>query len=611
MVFAMAEPSVGLSVRLSHVHCARVYVPNLTSNFLRARRPAVRGWTPGESKVSVPRLQCLARTAADVVVDASLRPPIGVTLGMCFAVFVLVACSCSPPPAVADERPPSDIEPLVIEFECLGGRQEISTPEESEFRVVTDTEKGKLCASGRVGRVCDGQVDLVLQIDWEPRVGSRKSVPLSARLVLGQFTVGGHGIASRPVVSCLWVRRGVDPVPSLTQALRRRDGRPWVAARQLGRLRAAARAAVPDLVNVLSLTRSECPKLKGFEVSRLREAAAVTLGEIGAAAKDAVPALVQQLDDERSGDVRVAAAAALWKITKHPDAVPSLLTALGDSERIVRVKALDALREIGLEAPAVGPALLPMLEESDLGLRAGAAAALWATTRDTRAVDTLVAMLESDSPGRGHARKPLRSVGFPGGQPATEAVARDAFSPNSITRWSVGNTLIEIDPDASRTVPLLLQSLRENDGRGCGEAGDVLARFGSTVVPQLRDLFGSEDEHARDLAFSALWIIGTPAVETLAEALRHRNPEVRRRAAACLRTPEANIAPAVPNLVRALGDDDEKVRVEASRTLSEVGSPAIPAVEQLLKDPDPGIRELAQRILSDIEAWERMERRDD
>lgn len=516
-----------------------------------------------------------------------------------FAVFI--ACLCGPAKAFADEASLPPAEPLVVEFEYAGVRQEILVAEGSDFRVITDYAGGQLRASGSVGTVSDGRVDLVLKYYFDFHKGGGSGGGRTRNVRLGEFSSGPMSIPFSYFLRYMWVRRGVDPVPTLIEALRRRDAHAKSAARHLGRLGPEARQAVPDLIEIVT----------GNDSAKLRAAAAAALGKIGPEAKSAVPALVQQLNDERSGEVRVAAAAALWKIAKHPDAVPALLAALGDPERIVRVKALDALREIGLEAPAAGLALLPMLEERDQSLRAGAAAALWATTRDTRAVDTLVAMLESEAPGHVRAREALRTVGFPGGQPATEAVARDAFSPNSIIRRSVGDTLIKIDPDASQSVPLLLQSLRENDGRGCGEAGDVLARFGSTIVPQLRDLFGSEDEHARDLAFSTLWIIGTPAVDTLAEALRHRDPEVRRRAAACLRTPEANIAPAVPDLVRALGDDDEKVRIEASHTLSEVGSPAIPAVEQLLNDPDPGTRELAQRILSDIEAWGKMQRCND
>jgi hypothetical protein len=105
---------------------------------------------------------------------------------------------------------------------------------------------------------------------------------------------------------------------------------------------------------------------------------------------------------------------------------------------------------------------------------------------------------------------------------------------------------------------LLLKTIRENGGNGCWEASDVLARFGRTVLPRLRELLDEEDEHARRLAFCTLAKIGTPAVDTLAEALGHRNVEVRHRAASCLSNPEADTASATPDLVRAL--DDEKTK---------------------------------------------------
>jgi HEAT repeat protein len=215
-------------------------------------------------------------------------------------------------------------------------------------------------------------------------------------------------------------------------------------------------------------------------------------------------------------------------------------------------------------------------------------------------------MLGSDAVGCGCAREALRDIAYPCACRATKALVADAFSPDSIRHSGLADTLTQIDPDASQCLPVLLQTLRENGGRGCKEASEVMARFGLTVVPQLRELLDSDDKHARDLAFCTLWMIGTPAVDTLAEALRHRNLEVRRCAPGWLRNPNADVAPAVPDLVRALGDDDKQVRTEASHALSEVGPAAIPALEQLLNDPDADTRELAKRILCEINALEEM-----
>jgi HEAT repeat protein len=489
---------------------------------------------------------------------------------------------------------------LVVEFEYAGVRQEILVAEESDFHVITDTDRGQMRASGQLGRVSHGRVHVVLQYYFDFHDGGGSGGTFKREVPLGHFFSGSMSLPFSYFLCYVWVRCGVDPVPTLIEALDPRDLNARSAARHLGRLGPEASQAVPDLIDIV----------KGNDAAKLRVAAAAALGKIGPEAKDAVPVLVQQLDDEQSGDVRVAAAAALWQIATHPDAVPALLAALGDSERTVQHEALDALGELGVEAPAAGPALLPMLEESGPRLRAGAAAALWATTRDPRAVDALVAMLESDSPGRGHARTPLRSIGFPGGQPATEGVARDAFSPNSITRRAVADTLIEIDPGASLTLPFLVRTVRENEGRGREEASDVLARFGVVLLPRLRELLDT-DEDSRRLACYTLWRIGTPAVETLADALRHPNVEVRRSAAAWLRNPDANTASATPNLVRALADDDEQVRIAALGALVEVGRPAIPALQYALKDPNPRTRDLAQRILREIEALEKMERRNE
>lgn len=509
---------------------------------------------------------------------------------------VFMSCVCWATLAFADEQSLPPAESLVVEFEYAGVRQEILVAEASDFRVITDTSRGQLRASGRVGRVSQGRVHLVLECYFDFQEGGGGGGTWKRDVPLGQFCSGSMSLPFSYFLRYMWVRRGVDPVPTLIEALHRRDLNATSAARHLGRLGPAARQAVPDLIDIV----------KGNDAVKLRAAAAAALGKIGPEAKGAVPALVQQLDDEQSGDVRVAAAAALWKIAKHSSAVPALLAALGDSERTVRLKALDALRELGVEAPAAGPALLALLDGSEPSVRANVAGTLWATTHDTRAVDVLVAMLESDASGHVRARKALSRIGYPAAHRATEAAARDAFSPNSITRWSAADTLMQIDPSASRTLPFLVKTVRENEGRGREEASDVLARFGVVLLPRLRELLDT-DEHSRRLACYTLWRIGTPAVETLADALRHPNVEIRRSAASWLRNPDANTAFATPSLVRALADDDEQVRIAALGALVEVGLLAIPALHQALKDSNPRTRDLAERILREIEVLEKMQ----
>ncbi len=505
----------------------------------------------------------------------------------CLFIFLPILCAQRPTGA---QQPVA--EPLVLEFDYAQVRQEILVSEGHDFHVLTNTDVGQVRASGHIGTVSDGHVDLALTLGLTAGPGSREQISMTRRLRLGEFS--DRGVRSGPlgwVLWYLWVRRGIDPVPALVETLRRGDRNAVVAAGHLARLGPAARAAVPDLIDVL----------KPENRLELRERAAVALGQIGPEAKDARVALEPLLARDQPVGLRVAAAAALWKIVKHRNATPTLIAALCGSEKAARLKALEAVREMGVEAPAAGPVLVPMLQESDATLRAGAAGALWATTRDTRAVDTLVAMLEGEPRGHAHAREALARIGFPGAHRATEALAAEAFSSNSIHRWYVGKVLPQVDPDASRSVAAISTMLRQRGPDAVEQASDVLAHFGATVVPRLRELLDSDDERVRQLAFYALWRIGSPAVDTLAEALGHRKAEVRRKAAVWLRDVEADISPIVPYLIRALDDDVAEVRSEAASTLVEIGRPAMAALQQVLQSPNPRTRELGEQILRGVE----------
>lgn len=521
--------------------------------------------------------------------------------GSCSWLAVLVAYVWQPTAVSADVVRAPVAQPLVVEFEYADVRQEILVPEQSDFHVITHTKRGQLRASGRVGRVTEGKVELALTVYFDSRERGNRGTSLRQNLRLGEFASGMGTVPMAYILRYVWVRRGIDPVPTLREAIGRRDRNSAVAARHVGGLGVAARGAVADLVEVLQLAGS----------AELGEAAAVALGHIGPVVKDAVPVLTDSLANTQSGELRVAAAAALWKICRHPKATPTLIAALGESEKKVRLKALNALGEMSVEAPTAGPALRAALNDEDPQLRAAAAAALWATTRDTVAIDALMVMLENGDSGRTHAIEALGSIGYPDAHRATNEVATEAFSSHLWHRRSVANALKRIDPDGSQCAGELARILRFVEGDGAKEASEVMAEYGSTLLPRLRELLNSDNQYDRQLAVRTLWRIGTPGVGTLAESLRHDNVEVRRLAGSWLRALDAKAAAAIPNLIHALDDDNKEVRTNASHALSHIGPPAVPAVERLLDDRNLHIRKLAKQILSDIEAWEKMQGRDD
>jgi HEAT repeat protein len=122
-------------------------------------------------------------------------------------------------------------------------------------------------------------------------------------------------------------------------------------------------AAIPALVTVV----------KEDDFGRLN--AALALGQIGPEAKLAIPALVAALDDE-GRLTRVEVACALWRINKHPAAIPALLKVLKERERGWRRQAAEALGRLGPGAKAAVPALVEALWDDDESVRQRAAQSL-------------------------------------------------------------------------------------------------------------------------------------------------------------------------------------------------------------------------------------------
>ena len=106
---------------------------------------------------------------------------------------------------------------------------------------------------------------------------------------------------------------------------------------------------------------------------------------------ETIPELVAALEDE-SDEVRQAAAMALCHHPR-PQAVPALIRALSDPDKMTARLASNALTRIGLEAT---PTLLDVLKTGTSSARLEAARAL-AEIKDPRAIPGLMQALETDS----------------------------------------------------------------------------------------------------------------------------------------------------------------------------------------------------------------------
>lgn len=111
-------------------------------------------------------------------------------------------------------------------------------------------------------------------------------------------------------------------------------------------------------------------------------------------------------------------------------------------------------------------------------------------------------------------------------------------------------------------------------------------------IGQLVKQLGDDQYRVREEATQKLVAIGRPAVKAVREALKHADYEVRHRA----RTVLDAIHSSVPNLIEDLKDADPVVRKEAAEGLRQLGDgakAAIPALAEAVKDRDEEARDAA------------------
>jgi HEAT repeat protein len=147
-----------------------------------------------------------------------------------------------------------------------------------------------------------------------------------------------------------------EAIPALRDALRDTDGLVAVsAAEALCVIEGKPEAVVPTLVETL----------KSDSSPYWRSAAAEALGNIGPAAADAVPQLTASLGDEWR-TVRVSAAGALWKVTRHAEpSVGALIRALDGDWSLNESdtgRAVAILGDMGRDARAALPTLRATLK---------------------------------------------------------------------------------------------------------------------------------------------------------------------------------------------------------------------------------------------------------
>lgn len=149
-----------------------------------------------------------------------------------------------------------------------------------------------------------------------------------------------------------------------------------------------------------------------------------------------------------------------------------------------------------------------------------------------------------------------------------------------------------------RLLPELVKLLGDRETDPQWQAVLALAAYGEAAAASVVEGLAAEDEPARWKAENALQMIGKPALPYIYRGLRHRNVYVRRHCAWLLG--EIPDKASIPDLVRAVDDEDETVRWKAAFSLKKLGPDALPPLIQTLGSNSSRARRVAAFMLGEF-----------
>ncbi len=315
--------------------------------------------------------------------------------------------------------------------------------------------------------------------------------------------------------------------------------------------------------------------------------------------------LLANLSSPDDGD-RIRAAEALGQIgPPATEAVPALISTLKNRNANVTVTAATALGQIGQGGKEVVLALIVVLNDQDGFVRKSAAEALGKFGLEAEeAVPALIAALGDPDPTVSReAADALGKLGPPASK-AVPALITALMNPHPLVRESAIRALGMIGAAGTKAVPDLINALRDTDVGVRESAADTLGNLGELAgdaVPALVNLF--EDAKVRSRAEAALQSIGPArpsALPDLVAALSNPNPGVRSGAAGAIGNVVSPSAESIAALIIALGDKDRDVCSKAEAALIKIGSPAEPLLVGTLGNADQTIHVSSIRILGKL-----------
>ncbi len=319
-------------------------------------------------------------------------------------------------------------------------------------------------------------------------------------------------------------------------------------------------------------------------VKATRYEAMVVIGQFGPKGASTIPTLIEifHTGDEEEQD---RAAYALAHI--GADGIEQVTRFLSTPKPTQRVVAARALAQIGTPAKESAPALVKALTDPAFGVRIAAAEALWEVAKDPAGVAAICESLSStDLQRKCYSLIYLSQIGE-AARAAVPALVKNLTDDHLGLRLWSAKLLIQLG-HARAAVPALRELLRYKAAttEEPGIAMNTRVRAAELLL-ELRADSGS-------------------VLPVLVEALR--NPWIERKWSEDYDTYSHVLsafqrlgAKGVPELVRALDDDNIAVKAAAAEALFHAGALPIPAVTHLRRLAEPGqndlLRGLAVRAL--------------
>ncbi len=144
----------------------------------------------------------------------------------------------------------------------------------------------------------------------------------------------------------------------------------------------------------------------------------------------------------------------------------------------------------------------------------------------------------------------------------------------------------------------LLADLTSGDDVRAENSIPAIMDLGKAAIPSLLELTHADTVDSRWWAVRALAASPHTRTEDLLPLLTDSAPEVR--AATALALCNHPNAKAVPDLIKALADEDSLTAGLAGNALAKIGSPSVAGLLQVMMDAPVSVRILALRTLAEI-----------